>query len=75
METNGAEYTFLMAELIRLRHKQGLTQKDVAHRMGVDPATVCRIEKGLRSEVRIAHLQAYAETMGLRVAMVLTVAG
>ncbi|WP_020668153.1 helix-turn-helix domain-containing protein [Amycolatopsis nigrescens] len=73
-EPNGAEFVWLMAELVRLRNRRGLSQKEVAGRMGVDPATICRLEQGVRSEVRVSQLQRYAGTMGLRVAMVITVA-
>ncbi|WP_020666950.1 helix-turn-helix domain-containing protein [Amycolatopsis nigrescens] len=74
-ERNGAEFVAVMTELVRLRRQRGLSQKEVAHRMGVSPATICRLEQGARSEVRVVQVQKYAETMGLRVAMVITVAG
>ncbi|WP_020667169.1 helix-turn-helix domain-containing protein [Amycolatopsis nigrescens] len=73
-ELNGPEYVSLMAELVRLRRQRGLSQKEVAGRMGVHPATVCRMEQNVSVEVRVSQVQAYAQTMGLRVAMVITVA-
>ncbi|WP_020666582.1 helix-turn-helix domain-containing protein [Amycolatopsis nigrescens] len=69
---NGPEFVALMTELVRLRRLRGVSQRDVAEKMGVHAATVCRMEQGARLEVRVAQVQAYAQALGLRVAMILT---
>jgi len=47
-------------ELLRIRTRVGLTQKEVAKRMGVDNATVCRMETNARRPLTLAHVVAYA---------------
>ena len=50
--------------LVAAREKQGVTQSDVALRMGVRPHVISRLESALHSP-RIDTLAAYAEALGL----------
>lgn len=55
----------VVAELIRLRRAAGLTQRDIARRMGVYQPTVSSLERG-SAHLRVAALQAYARACGAR---------
>ena len=57
---------FAMArELIAARTQAGLTQADVAERMGTTQSTVARLEGG-RSVPSLRSLQRYAQAVGCR---------
>ncbi len=59
----------LLDELLRARHKAGMTQADVAKRMGTKPPAVARIESGggsKRHSPSIATLRRYAKAVGCR---------
>lgn len=49
-------------DLAHVRRARGLTQVEVAARMGVGQSDVSRIER--RSDVRLSSLRAYAEALG-----------
>ena len=55
----------LARELIAARTKAGLTQADVAERMGTTQSTVARLEGG-RAAPSLRSLQRYAEAVGCR---------
>lgn len=59
----------LLDELLRAREKAGLTQEDVAKRMGTSRPAVARIETGggsKRHSPSVATLQKYAEAVGCK---------
>jgi transcriptional regulator with XRE-family HTH domain len=59
----------LFDELVKARAKAGLTQAEVAERMGTQVPAISRLESGARNPVHspsIATLQRYAEAVGCR---------
>src|SRR6266545_1267683 len=64
-----AEEFALLDELLRARQRAGLTQAEVAERMGTKPPAVARLEAGggsRRHSPSIATLRRYAEAVGCR---------
>lgn len=64
-----AEEFALLDELLRARQRAGLTQAEVAARMGTKPPAVARLEAGggsRRHSPSIATLRRYAEAVGCR---------
>lgn len=62
------EFT-LLDELLRARRRAGLTQAEVAERMGTKPPAVARLEGGggsNRHSPSLATLRKYAEAVGCR---------
>jgi transcriptional regulator with XRE-family HTH domain len=62
-----AEEFALLDELLKARHRAGLTQAQVAARMGTKTPAVARLEAGggnLRHSPSIATLRKYAEAVG-----------
>ncbi len=57
----------LASELIARRIKQGLSQTEVAARMGTSQSAVARLESGA-SDVRLSTLERYAEAIDQRLA-------
>ena len=55
----------LARELIKARVKAGLTQEDVAQRMGTSQPTVARLESGHKPSLKT--LERYAEAVGMKV--------
>jgi DNA-binding XRE family transcriptional regulator len=55
----------LLAELIAERRAAGLSQAEVADRMGTSQPAVARVEAGA-VDVRLSTLQRYAEAVGRR---------
>ena len=63
-----AEFAWL-AELLQARNRAGLTQAEVAERMGTTPSAVARLEAGGGSQKHspsIATLRKYAAAVGCR---------
>lgn len=59
----------LFDELVKARAKAGLTQADVAERMGTQVPAVSRLESGARSSGHspsVATLRRYADAVGCR---------
>ena len=57
----------LLREMLKARHDAGLSQADVAERMGTKPPAITRLESSLTSGVHspsIATLKKYAEAVG-----------
>jgi transcriptional regulator with XRE-family HTH domain len=64
-----AEEFALLDELLRARQRAGLTQAEVAAKMGTKPPAVARLEAGggsQRHSPSIATLRRYAEAVGCR---------
>ncbi|HET6212382.1 MAG TPA: helix-turn-helix transcriptional regulator, partial [Micromonosporaceae bacterium] len=53
------------AELVAQRHAAGLSQTDVADRMGTSQPAVARLEAG-GVDVRLSTLERYAAVVGVR---------
>lgn len=53
----------IVAELVRLRSQLGLSQTDVAARMGTSQSAVARLESG-ENDIRFSSLQRYAAAVG-----------
>lgn len=60
------EETALIAAMLDARQKAGLTQAQVAERMGVTQPVVAKLEGG-RSNVSFGTLKRYAHAMGRKV--------
>lgn len=59
----------LLDELLKARRQAGLTQAEVAERMGTKPPAIARLEAGggnKRHSPSIATLRKYAEAVGCR---------
>ncbi|MBI2962113.1 MAG: XRE family transcriptional regulator [Deltaproteobacteria bacterium] len=54
-------------ELVALRRKRGLTQKDLADRMGVSQPVVAELEAGRASDVRLSTILRAAMALGAKV--------
>ncbi len=64
-----AEEFALLDELLKARRRAGLTQAEVAKRMGTKPPAVARLEAGggsKRHSPSLATLRKYAEAVGCR---------
>lgn len=55
----------LVADLVAMRHAAGLSQSDVAERMGTSQPAVARLEAGL-VDARMSTVQRYAAAVGAR---------
>jgi predicted transcriptional regulator len=53
----------IVAELVRLRSQLGLSQTDVAARMGTSQSAVARLERG-ENDIRLSSLQRYVAAVG-----------
>jgi len=63
----GAEFAFL-DEVLKARAEAGLTQAEVAERVGTTQSAIARLESGaLKHSPSIATLQKYAKALGYRV--------
>lgn len=63
-EAQAAEYA-MARELIAARTRAGLTQADVAQRMGTTQSTVARLEAG-KAAPSLRSVQRYAQAVGCR---------
>ena len=54
----------------KLRHKAGITQKEVAEAAGTDDAYVCRVETGKRKNMNISTLSRMFGALGLGIAVI-----
>ncbi len=59
----GGQRRDLVAELVEIRRARGLSQTEVAARMGTSQSTVARLE-GSRDDVLLSSLQRYAAAIG-----------
>jgi transcriptional regulator with XRE-family HTH domain len=53
----------LAGELVRLRQQAGLSQTEVAARMGTSQSAVARLESG-QGDLRLSSLERYAAALG-----------
>ena len=66
-DTLGEEFAFL-DEVLRARAETGLTQAQLAERVGTTQSAIARLESGaLKHSPSIATLQKYAKALGYRV--------
>ena len=54
------------------RIKKGLTQRELAAKVGVTDAYICLIEKGARKNPDIALLEKFADVLGIPVTKLLS---
>jgi DNA-directed RNA polymerase specialized sigma24 family protein len=59
--------------LVELRHRQGLTQHEVAESMGISQSDVSKVER--RADLRLSTLRAYAEAVGVELIVAASPAG
>lgn len=57
----------LLREMIAARRRAGLTQREVAVRMGTTPSAISRLEVGIRSRPTLSTLENYALVVGCRI--------
>ena len=55
--------------LARERAKRGLSQKEVALRMGISQSKVCRMEDSLDADLSYGDIESYAHALGLDVSL------
>ena len=55
--------------LARERAKRGLSQKEVALRMGVSQSKVCRMEGAIDADLSYGDIESYAHALGLDVSL------
>ena len=60
------EFAFL-DEVLKARAEAGLTQAEVAERVGTTQSAIARLRRPLRDSPSIATLQKYAKALGYRV--------
>ncbi len=53
----------IVADLVQVRQRLGLSQTEVAARMGTSQSAVARLESG-DGDVRLSSLQRYADALG-----------
>lgn len=56
----------LLRQLSAARRKSGLTQAELARRMGISPSTVARLERGESASPNLALVQQMALALGLQ---------
>lgn len=57
----------LIADLVELRRRRGLSQTEVAERMGTSQSALARLESG-RSDVRLSTIVRYTEALDVDLA-------
>ena len=65
-----ANETRIVCQLTKLRHMAGLTQEDMAHRLGVSQSAVSKLESGRDEDLTIGHIREYAQSSGERIGVV-----
>lgn len=65
------ERTLIVDQLASLRNRKGLTQKEVADRMGCHQSRVSKLEKKLDDALTVEDLRRYAQALDYRVEVVL----
>lgn len=58
----------LVADLVAMRHAAGLSQHEVAERMGTSQPAVARLEAG-QVDARVSTVQRYAAAVGARLGL------
>ncbi len=62
----GARRKELAGDLVKLRQDAGLSQTEVAARMGTSQSAVARLEAG-QGDLRLSSLERYAAALGRRI--------
>jgi transcriptional regulator with XRE-family HTH domain len=62
----------LVKHLLALRAAKGLSQKDIADRLGCTQSRVSKLENGCDDDVRLRDLVAYCDALGLHCGIVLS---
>jgi transcriptional regulator with XRE-family HTH domain len=66
-EYDELSYEFeLVNQLISIRKSSGLTQEEIAHRMGTSKSNVCRLEK-LGCHPKVSTIEKYARACGFKI--------
>ncbi len=63
LEELAARRRELIGELVRARREHGLSQTEIAARMGTSQSAVARLERG-ELDARLSTLQRYADAVG-----------
>lgn len=67
-EYDKLEYEFtLMSELLKMRKESGLTQEEIAIKMGTKRSNICRLEK-LGTKPTVETIEKYAKACGFKMA-------
>ena len=62
--------TRLVHQLSLLRHKAGITQEEMAKRLGVTQSAISKLESGLDEDLRLGDIREYSRASGARLAIV-----
>src|ERR1700726_538855 len=62
----------LVKRLFVLRSAQGLSQSDIAEKMGCTQSRISKLESGSDADLRLGDLQTYADALGFETRIVLT---
>ena len=57
----------LIADLVAARTAAGMTQQEVARKMGTTKSAICRLESGVCTRPTLSTIQKYALAVGARV--------
>ena len=57
----------LIADLVAARAAAGMTQREVARKMGTTKSAICRLESGVCTRPTLSTIQKYALAVGARV--------
>jgi len=63
-----AEEFELIDTLLRMREQAGLTQEELANRMGTNKSNICRLERG-NTNPSLSTLKKYAKACGFQITM------
>jgi transcriptional regulator with XRE-family HTH domain len=63
-----AEEFELIHTLLAMREKSGLSQAELAQRMGTNKSSICRLEKG-NTDPSLSTLKKYAKACGFQITM------
>lgn len=74
MSNEASERLALVAELVRLRKAQGLSQTDVAKKMDIGQPAVSEFERSA-GNLKIETLQKYAKALGVTIEITLRETG
>lgn len=70
MSDEAVERLALVAELVRLRKAQGLSQTDIAKKMDIGQSAVSEVERSA-GNLKIETLQKYAKALGVTIEITL----
>jgi len=71
-KTSSSDYmVHFVANLLAIRTKRGISQRELARRLKVTPQNICAIERGRRGPVTIETATKIAEALGVSVSTLL----